>query len=380
MSQVKATMEPLEVLIRQLRDAAVSVGFDKAKLDKWLRTEMSAEADGALRLVKRNGLTVALRLARSKGPSLPNTLVGFALIRKHDDKPVVIVHLHGKNVSFKMANSTLIAKVVHSSHHLTTKRIVGSINGTDLLPASLDGTPNTEENLVQLFKEHEAADKDAALDRIVRATRALNTWSAKWKVDWALVEQMLDLANMNAMNAATHPELAEMLNRVRNRENDIMKKIPAGVSKLKGKDIESVLTGDMVRHAFGDFSTSDGRFEVDIKAHRVSAPSNPKAFNIDKLLRLLHERPVMPLYLFLAIADGKITPRYVSMLDETILNNTVRQPIWSGRNAYGGTQLTSHWADSAKGEHAYTINVMNAMAKLQEWVAQANKDPNAQAS
>jgi hypothetical protein len=378
--QHRPMQSTMNALIGTLEQAAAACGYDKDKLEGWVQHELEARKEGALWLVDHQHQRFALRLARSKGIALPNTILGFKRLLKHDAEPIVIVQVYGQSIRFLLANSTLVAKVSHSSVGLTATTIVGSINGTDVLPASRGGVANTGHNLAALFAVHQAADKASELARIVQATRSISSWRAYWTIDWELVRTNLEKANAAAATAIPHAQLEALLTEVEQEHGAILELAQRTPGKLPGKKIEQLLTNTMVRHAFGDVSTTDGLFEVDIKAHRQGTSSNPKAFNMDKVLRLLHERPVMPLYLFVVVGDAQLQCRYLPMLHQNVLGHTRWQNRWSGRNAYGGTQLTGEWPTTTTGTHAYTMDVDSAITRLKAWVEEAKAAHGDQAS
>ena len=68
--------------------------------------------------------------------------------------------------------------------------------------------------------------------------------------------------------------------------------------------------------------------------------SNPKAYNIDKLLKFLSINKTIFMFYFIDIEFNEAINTYlVSMFDERIIKNTRIQHHWAGRNTRGVTQL-----------------------------------------
>jgi hypothetical protein len=81
---------------------------------------------------------------------------------------------------------------------------------------------------------------------------------------------------------------------------------------------------------------------IDIKTKLIGFSSNPAAYNIDKLLRLLAPGKAAFSFLFIGIdvANQTVASKLISFLDTSIISATRIQPHWAGRNSRGGTQLT----------------------------------------
>lgn len=68
--------------------------------------------------------------------------------------------------------------------------------------------------------------------------------------------------------------------------------------------------------------------------------SNPKAYNIDKILDFLSQDGSVFLFYFIGFDTTKITDTIlVSMFQENLLNATITLKHWAGRNSRGVTQF-----------------------------------------
>jgi hypothetical protein len=68
--------------------------------------------------------------------------------------------------------------------------------------------------------------------------------------------------------------------------------------------------------------------------------SNPKAYNLDKMLEFLANSRSVFLFYFVGVDPGKVVSTVlVSMFQEKLLRATILLKHWSGRNSRGVTQF-----------------------------------------
>ncbi|GAB4468084.1 MAG: hypothetical protein OHK0029_40330 [Armatimonadaceae bacterium] len=92
--------------------------------------------------------------------------------------------------------------------------------------------------------------------------------------------------------------------------------------------------GDYVR-TFDNFLTA-----TDVKTKIVVLNSNPKAYNIDKMLEFLSEDRSVFMFYFVGMSYDKIEKTILtSIFQQDILQATITLKHWSGRNSRGVTQL-----------------------------------------
>ncbi len=93
--------------------------------------------------------------------------------------------------------------------------------------------------------------------------------------------------------------------------------------------------GDYVKD-FGDvYHTA-----TDIKTKIMVLNSNPKAYNLDKMLSFLSGRSSVFMFYFVGIDFDKIfDPVLVSMFHDKVLDSTILIKHWAGRNSRGVSQL-----------------------------------------
>ena len=92
--------------------------------------------------------------------------------------------------------------------------------------------------------------------------------------------------------------------------------------------------GDYTR-VFPSFDT-----ETDVKTKIMILSSNPKAYNLDKMLAFLTNPRSVFMFYFVGVDPGKIVDTVlVSMFQEKLLRATILLKHWSGRNSRGVTQF-----------------------------------------
>jgi len=68
--------------------------------------------------------------------------------------------------------------------------------------------------------------------------------------------------------------------------------------------------------------------------------SNPKAYNIDKMLEFLSKEKSIFMFYFIGIEPNKIIVQtLISMFQKELLASTILLKHWAGRNSRGVTQL-----------------------------------------
>ena len=92
--------------------------------------------------------------------------------------------------------------------------------------------------------------------------------------------------------------------------------------------------GDYIK-IFQNFDTA-----TDVKTKIMVLNSNPKAYNIDKVLEFLAKDKSVFMFYFIGLEPNKIVNQIlVSMFQTDLLNSTILLKHWSGRNSRGVTQF-----------------------------------------
>ncbi|MGC8559256.1 MAG: hypothetical protein ACP5O1_01100 [Phycisphaerae bacterium] len=146
----------------------------------------------------------------------------------------------------------------------------------------------------------------------------------------------------------TYIVLAALIENV-NVRGRVIEYLIAGESEQLVHDIVVALeAGNVGMPAFrthntlGDYSRSFNGFDTktDIKTKVMVLSSNPKAYNLDKMLEYLsHERSVFLIYL-IGVKPGTIVNTVlVSIFQRQLLKATILLKHWFGRNSLGVTQF-----------------------------------------
>ncbi len=80
--------------------------------------------------------------------------------------------------------------------------------------------------------------------------------------------------------------------------------------------------------------------ETDVKTKIMILNSNPKAYNLDKMLEFLARDKSVFMFYFVGVDPGKIVSTVLtSMFQRDLLGSTILLRHWSGRNSRGVTQF-----------------------------------------
>ena len=110
--------------------------------------------------------------------------------------------------------------------------------------------------------------------------------------------------------------------------------------------------------------------EIKTKLLDKSKSSNPKAYNIDKMLERLSSGNTAFVFLFIGIdiENSVVTSSIVSIFDESIIVGTRKQDHWSGLNSRGTTQLTGDTMESIFSDSFQERIVRGNSKKFLRWL------------
>ena len=305
----------------------------------------------------------AIRFCKAASRSFGNTVLSLSALQKYDDRPVIVCLVTPAKNYLMLANTTFLKKISHSSQALRVDNIKGSFNGSDIM-RSFENVENCEENFEFLFTSHENYPFEENLVRLVEATNNIRPSGRRFEPDdgqRACIYNSVDRA-IAFLNAPEYQLLNEDLRaRVQAVENEIAIAALIDNVNLRGRIIEYLITETSDLHAalmqalrsgaplpeiftadqLGDYCRTLGRFRTatDIKTKVMFLSSNPKGYNIDKLLSFLAEDGSVYLIFIVAIGqDGHIRTRLCSMYNRQLLSSTRIISHWAGRNSRGVTQ------------------------------------------
>jgi len=308
----------------------------------------------------------ALRFSASEHENFGNTVLSLSTLQKYDDVPFIVVLVMPGQIKCLLANSTLLKKISHSSQELRINNIRGSFNGSDILRV-LSGISNEDANLVKLFNIHEVVGFDENLPRLVENTNNIVPSGKPFSPDKNELKNLL-LAPERALKFLSSKEykglnreldgkvsefkneimLAAMIENV-NVRGRVIEYLIAGEDKSLIQEIISALQGD--RHGIPAFKTDNqlGDFikdfntyltATDVKTKIMVLSSNPKAYNIDKMLQFLSISNSVFMFYFVGIDKVKIADTVlVSIFEKELLSATILLKHWAGRNSRGVTQF-----------------------------------------
>lgn len=307
----------------------------------------------------------ALRFSKSERKSFSNTVLALSKLQKFDDRPFFVIAVGSAKIFILLANTTFLKKISHSSSQLRMDNIRGSFNGSDIMH-EIDGINNEPENFEELYAYHEGISAQDNLERLVESTNFIEGRIKRFEVTEEARSIILDSVNRadSFIRSRSYQELKEDLNlRVSTVKDAISVAALIENINIRGRVIEYLITEDdsslkdQILASLKDgtsipnFRTADGLgdyqrnfqdyiTETDIKTKVLFLKGNPKAYNVDKLLRFLAgEKSVYLIFLIGIEQDGTIVTRLCSIFDQRIISATTTVHHWAGRNSRGVTQF-----------------------------------------
>jgi len=286
----------------------------------------------------------AIRFSSAKTKSFSNTVLGLSTLKKYDHLPFIVCVVRRDECEFLLANSTFLKKISHSSHQLALDNIKGSFLGHDIM--RLYGEyQNSPENFSVLFQIHQETPWSDNLQRLVNATNEIQGIGQKFSPDPKQQDNIFQSVRLSQQIQEVLSEIKiDLDGRVADRHNDILRLAQIENVNERGNYIEQAITRDINRHELGDIYFQAGNTDIvlDVKTKIFGKSSNPKGYNIDKLLEALAQGHIFFGYYFLGIhrETKQIDTVALSFLDSKIIDCTRIQFHWAGRNSRGVTQLS----------------------------------------
>jgi hypothetical protein len=383
--------------MKQLIDELISFIFeqnginDKAKLTAIVVKRFNLIRD---RSVYYND-TFAIRFSQAMSSGFSNTILSLSALQKYDSRPFFVCVVCPTNNFILISNSTFLRKISHSSQELSTYNIRGSFNGSDIV-REFNSIENKPENFYRLFLIHNAIGFDGNLQRLVDETSAISgtghafeiTETSKINIfnsperarnftistEYKLLKRELDKKVSENKHSILLASLIENVN-IRGRvieyliagENDTLRQeiIRALIEKQHG--LPRFTTDD----SLGDYTREFESYytETDIKTKIMILDSNPKAYNIDKMLEFLSIPTSVFLFYFIGINPCEIfNTTLTSMFEFRLINGTFLLKHWSGRNSRGVTQLEGKTITEILNNPSNMIDIKQANNLLQRMI------------
>lgn len=305
----------------------------------------------------------AIRFCKAASRSFGNTVLALSALHRYDDRPFLVCLVTPSRNYLMLANATFLRKISHSSQELRRDNIKGSFNGSDIMRV-FEGVVNCPENFEFLYSSHENYSFEENLDRLVEATNHIAPTGKRFSPTQAQLEQIhasVDRA-ISFLQSGEYRVLNEDLNaRVQAVKSEIAIAAFIDNVNLRGRIIEYLITAEddlretllrclrdrqplpdiFTADRLGDYRREFDTFvtETDIKTKVLFLSSNPKGYNVDKLLAFLaQEKSVYLVYIVAIDGAGAIQTRLCSMYNRQLLNTTRIIRHWAGRNSRGVTQ------------------------------------------
>ncbi len=302
----------------------------------------------------------------SNGNGFSNTVISLSNLQKYDDAPfLVCLVTPNKNILY-LANTTFLQKVSHSSQQLRVDNIRGSINGSDIVK-EFNGVKNAPKNFQKLFSIHAELGFSENLPRLVEATTNISPSGSKFLVSES-AREFIETAPERAIKFIASDEYHQLKTELDTKVNQYKTEILiAGFIEnvnIRGRIIEYLITGqdeklrtDLIealhshnkvipsfrtKNDLADYTRIFDRYKTatDVKTKIMVLHSNPKAYNIDKLLEFLSQDKSVFMFYFIGVEPDKIVNQVlISMFQKDLLGSTILLKHWSGRNSRGVTQF-----------------------------------------
>jgi hypothetical protein len=296
---------------------------DKSRLATLVKEEFSLTKDRSIFYNSQ----FAIRFSKANSPNFGNTVLGLSALQKYDDRPFIIcLVLKDENVLL-LANSTFLKKISHSSQTLRVDNIKGSFNGSDIF-RTFNEISNSPENFDELFEIHRQIPFEENLVRLVESTNGIAPTGKRFEVSEKNKTVILNspLRAKNFSESAEYRQLKDELDGfVKKFQNEILIASLIENVKIRGNIIEYLIAGkdEVLKQSLiaslqnktdvppfktdnelGDYTRNFGDIyhtATDIKTKIMVLNSNPKAYNLDKMLSFLSSDNSVFMFYFLTL-------------------------------------------------------------------------------
>jgi hypothetical protein len=334
---------------------------DKGKLTGLLADKFSLTKDRSVYYSS----AFAIRFSTSQRENFSNTVLSLSNLQKVDDRPFVVCLVTPNKNWCYLANSTFLKQISHTSQELRENNIRGSFNGSDIMREFV-GIKNSPDNFDRLFDIHVGIGFHGNLIRLVEATTGITPTGKKFAVTdsarIAILEAPARAASFVVSKEASElkRDLDEKVNRFR---NEILLAAMIENVNVRGRIIEYLIAGEdeqlrqelivalkgncglpqfKTENSLGDYTRIFDEFhtETDVKTKIMILDSNPKAYNLDKILEFLATPKSVFMFYFVGIDPVKIVNTVLlSMFQTKLLKATILLKHWAGRNSRGVSQF-----------------------------------------
>lgn len=327
---------------------------------------------------------VRFSYSKSASDSFSNTVLSLSALEKYDKIPffVVLVRQPSTNLIL-LANTTFLKKISHSSQELSMTNIRGSFNGSDIM-RNYYNRQNAPENFDYLFALHQGLDWEDNLSRLVDASSNIQPVNQKFEPTETEKSNIFDsISRASAFVSSKQfnvleDDLNERCNKCR---KEILIASHIENTNIRGRLIESLITSDDVerqqiinnlhnleaalpsydtKNGLGDYyrEFDNGDTYTDIKTKVIYLNSNPKAYNVDKFLKQMADSKSVFLFFFIGVNEESIFKTLLcSVYHGKLIDNTVLQFHWAGRNTRGAAQFNGTAIDEMLKEQSFVNDI-----------------------
>jgi len=337
---------------------------DKSRLSALLAEQFGLTQDRSVSYCE----DFAIRFSAAAGKSFSNTVLSLSNLKKVDHLPFLACLVTPQENYVFLANTTLLKKISHTSQQLRVDNIKGSFNGSDILRV-FEGIPNVPANIERLFNIHAGLGFEGNLVRLVEETNNISPTGHKYAVTDLSKHRIMEAPD-RAIRFAASADAAtlkrELDERVDRHRNEIILAALIENVNVRGRIVEYLIAGEdevlrqeiiqalqskgtsrgipafMTENALGDYQRVFDDFvtETDVKTKIMILSSNPKAYNLDKILEFLSREKSVFMFYFVGVDPVRIVNTVlVSMFQADLLRSTILLKHWSGRNSRGVTQF-----------------------------------------
>lgn len=334
---------------------------------------------------------VRFSYSKSASDSFSNTVLSLSALEKYDKIPffVVLVRQSSTNLIL-LANTTFLKKISHSSQELSMTNIKGSFNGSDIM-RNYNNRQNAPENFDYLFALHQGLDWEDNLSRLVDASSSIQPVNQKFEPTETEKSNIFDsISRASAfVSSKQFNVLEEDLNERCNKcRKEILIASHIENTNIRGRLIESLITSDDVerqqiinnlhnleaalpsydtKNGLGDYyrEFDNGDTYTDIKTKVIYLNSNPKAYNVDKFLKQMADSKSVFLFFFIGVNEESIFKTLLcSVYHGKLIDNTILQFHWAGRNTRGAAQFNGTAIDEMLKEQSFVNDIDTTKSEI----------------
>ena len=195
-----------------------------------------------------------IRFSEANKSSFSNGVLALSKIQLYDHLPIVICIVRPTRVDFRLANTTFLKRISHSSRDLRPDNIRGTFLGHDILD-DYEGLPNRPSHFAELFAIHGEFTWAENVERLVEATNSIvprdNRFQATEAQTGVLLGAPARAAELLQTPTCRDAENELSLKATKYRQHLLQYSQIDNVN-IRGNRIEQLITGDGNAHDLGD--------------------------------------------------------------------------------------------------------------------------------